>query len=44
MAAIHLKLNILTYFLIGYKQVIAQCKKPTAQTAHLVFCRHKSQR
>lgn len=26
MAAIHLKLNILTYFLIGYKQVGSKCK------------------
>jgi hypothetical protein len=24
-------------FLSGYKHVIAQCKKPTAQMAHLVF-------
>jgi hypothetical protein len=24
--------------------VSRQCKKPTAQTAHLVFCRHESQR
>lgn len=28
MAAIHLKLNILTYFLIGYKQVSRHAFKP----------------
>lgn len=27
MAAIHLKLNILTYFLIGYKQVGCKCNE-----------------
>lgn len=30
MAAIHLKLNILTYFLIGYKQVTGK-RRTTAQ-------------
>ncbi len=31
MAAIHLKLNILTYFLIGYKQVTGQAMTTTQQ-------------
>ncbi|MCC7333443.1 MAG: hypothetical protein IT232_12640 [Flavobacteriales bacterium] len=30
-------MDSLAKFSIGYKQVIAQCKKPTAQTAHLIF-------
>lgn len=36
MAAIHLKLNILTYFLIGYKQVTGKRRTTVPQKADTI--------